>query len=160
MPVKCTFLLNNQRMSALQCPGLGAVAAFSGDGACIDNPAATAKKDEGPLPKGTYYIVDRQSGGHLGWLWDTVKDALVHSQRNEWFALYRNDGVIDDYTVIDGVKRGHFRLHPAGRLGESKGCITLASPAQFLRLRAFLKAQPALKIPGTTMDYYGTVEVR
>lgn len=112
MPVKCTFLLNNQRMSALQCPGLGAVAAFSGDGASIDNPAATAKKDEGPLPKGTYYIVDRQSGGHLGWLWDTVKDALVHSQRNG-------------------------------------GCITLASPAQFLRLRAFLKAQPALKIPGT-----------
>ena len=160
MPVTCMFTLNSQPMSALQCPGFGTVAAFSGDGVSIDNPAATAKQDEGPLPKGTYYIIDRQSGGHLGWLWDAVKDALVHSRRGEWFALYRNDRVVDDYTVIDGVRRGHFRLHPVGRLGESKGCITLASPTQFERLRVFLKAQSTKKIPGTTLDYYGTVEVR
>jgi hypothetical protein len=54
MPVRCKFHLNDERMSVFQCPGLGVVAAFSGDGASIDNPAATAKQDEGPLPKGVY----------------------------------------------------------------------------------------------------------
>jgi hypothetical protein len=160
MPASCAFRLNNRPMSYLQCSGFGGVVAFSGDGASIDNPAATARQDEGPLPVGTYYIIDRQSGGRFGWLWDAVKDAFVHSNRHQWFALYRNDRVVSDYTFVNGVRRGNFRLHPVGRLGESKGCITVASPAQFQQLRAFLKSQTTRKIPGTTIDYYGTVEVR
>ncbi|ORC49640.1 DUF2778 domain-containing protein [Paraburkholderia terricola] len=160
MPIACTFRLNGQRMSALQCPGFGGVAAFSGDGSSIDDPNATAKADEGPLPTGTYYIIDRQSGGHLGWLWDAVKDTFVHSNRSEWFALYRNDGKIDDWTFINGVRRGNFRLHPVGRLGESKGCVTVANPAQFQQLRAFLTSQTQQTIPGSNINYYGTVMVR
>ncbi|WCM24584.1 DUF2778 domain-containing protein [Paraburkholderia bryophila] len=160
MPVSCSFRLNGKRMSILLCPGLGGVAAFSGDGESIDDPNATAKQDEGPLPAGTYFIVDRESGGRLGWLRDTIKDILVHSNRREWFALYRNDGVIDDETFINGIKRGAFRLHPAGRFHESKGCITLHNLSQFEKLRTFLKSQPVAFIPGTTIRYYGTVNVR
>lgn len=32
------------------------------------------------------------------------------SDRSVWFALYRDDGNIDDWTFIDRVERGHFRL--------------------------------------------------
>lgn len=160
MPVACSFRLNGKRMSVLQCPGFGGVAAFSGDGKSINDPNATARQDEGPLPAGKYYIIDRQSGGRFGWLEDAVKDTFVHSNRREWFALYRNDGKIDDWTFVNGIRRGNFRLHPVGRLGESKGCVTLANPTQFDKLRAFLKSQPTAKIPGTDITYYGTLEVR
>ena len=160
MPASCFFLLNSQPTSIFQCAGFGGVSAFSGDGASVDVPSATGKQDEGPLPLGTYYIIDRQSGGRLGWLWDAVKDALVRSNRNEWFALYRNDGKIDDWTFVNGVRRGNFRLHPVGRLGESKGCITVTNPVRFEQLRTFLKSQTPHNIPGTDINYYGTVEVR
>ncbi|ASL47991.1 hypothetical protein bAD24_III11375 [Burkholderia sp. AD24] len=59
MPVSCSFRLNGKRMSILLCPGLGGVAAFSGDGESIDDPNATTKQDEGPLPAGTYFINQR-----------------------------------------------------------------------------------------------------
>ncbi|WP_249290593.1 tlde1 domain-containing protein [Burkholderia humptydooensis] len=54
MPISCTFALNNQKFSTLQCPGVGAFPAFSGTGKGRDNPAAVAKKDVGPLPPGRY----------------------------------------------------------------------------------------------------------
>lgn len=62
--------------------------------------------------------------------------------------------------MINGIRRGNFRLHPAGRLGESDGCITLQNPAQFDKLRAFLKAQPTFLVPGTLLRAYGKVTVR
>lgn len=160
MSVRCTFLLNNQPMSTLICPGFGSMAAFSGKPSYVDNPAATAVQDAGPLPKGTYYIVSRQSGGRLGWLWDWLKDHGSHVHHDDWFSLYRNDNVIDDYAIVNGVRRGNFRLHPNGRFGVSEGCITLASTSQFYKLRDFLLAQETKVIPGTTVKYYGTVEVR
>ncbi|WGS52993.1 DUF2778 domain-containing protein [Paraburkholderia sp. D15] len=160
MPVSCSFRLNGQRMSVLLCPGLGGIAAFSGDGIYVDDPSATAKKDEGPLPAGTYFIVDRESGGRLGWLRDTIANTFTHTSRSGWFALYRNDGLIDDYTYINGVLRGEFRLHPAGRTNQSKGCITVHNRFQFEKLRTFLKSQPRAVIPGTNISYYGTVNVR
>ncbi|KVD74820.1 hypothetical protein WS62_04300 [Burkholderia sp. ABCPW 14] len=160
MPVECTFVLNHRSLSTLTCPGFGSVPAFSGNGRYINDPGSTAVADKGPLPAGIYYIVDRQSGGHLGWFWDTVKDTALNTHRAEWFALYRNDGQLDDWTAINGIRRGHFRLHPVGRMGESDGCITLASRAQFDKLRAFLKAQPAIQVPGTALKAYGRVTVR
>lgn len=75
-------------------------------------------------------------------------------------SLYRNDGVIDDFTVVNGVRRGNFRLHPVGFWGISEGRITLPHPAQFNQLRAYLKSQTPAKIPGMHMDYYGRVTVR
>lgn len=58
------------------------------------------------------------------------------------------------------IRRGHFRLHPVGRLGESDGCITLTSRGQFDKLRAFLKAQPTTQVPGTSFRAYGKVTVK
>ncbi|MGE1004216.1 DUF2778 domain-containing protein (plasmid) [Ralstonia syzygii subsp. celebesensis] len=160
MPVACTFVLNRRSMSSLHCPGIGHIPAFSGNGRNIDNPDSTGVVGSGPLPVGTYYIVDRQSGGRMGWLWDVFKDVGANTNRSTWFALYRNDDKVDDQTFVKGVRRGNFRLHPIGRYGESDGCITLPSIAQFDRLRAILKAQRTRKIPGTNLDYYGTVTVR
>ncbi len=63
MPVRCTFSLNSKESSQLHCSGFGSVKAFSGTARGRDNPYATAWPDVGPLPAGTYYLVDRQSGG-------------------------------------------------------------------------------------------------
>ncbi|MCX4156161.1 MULTISPECIES: DUF2778 domain-containing protein [Paraburkholderia] len=160
MPASCSYSLNNQKLSSLVCLGLGAMPAFSGRPAYVNNPADTAIAGNGPIPAGRYYIVGRQSGGHMGWLRDWFMDQLSNSNRTTWFALYRNDGVIDDATFVNGVKRGNFRLHPNGRFGISDGCITLMLQSQFDRLRDFLVAQPAQTIPGTNIQYYGTVDVR
>ncbi|WP_062124962.1 DUF2778 domain-containing protein [Paraburkholderia monticola] len=160
MPASCTFTLNRRSTSTLVCAGFGSVTAFSGNGRHINSPDSTNVANAGAIPKGMYYIVDRESGGHLGWLWDGVKDLGADTHRAEWFALYRDDGAIDDWTLIDGVRRSNFRLHPVGRYGESDGCITLSSREQFKALRSYLKTQPPAFIPGTVTRYYGTVEVR
>ncbi|NIF55246.1 DUF2778 domain-containing protein [Burkholderia sp. Ax-1724] len=160
MPVSCTFTLNRRPMSMLVCPGFGRVEAFSGKGRYIDDPEFTNAPKEGAIPKGTYYIIDRESGGHLGWLLDAVKDLWVGTRREEWFALHCDDGAIDDWTFVGSVRRGNFRLHPVGRTGESDGCITLPSREQFNALRSYLKAQPPAFVPGTVTRCYGMVEVQ
>ncbi|MET3233796.1 UNVERIFIED_ORG: hypothetical protein ABIC54_006011 [Burkholderia sp. 1263] len=95
-------------MSMLVCPGIGGMPAFSGLGNAVDDPTAVVKADIGPLPQGTYYIVDRQSGGRLGWFWDRMPG----HDPTEWFALYRDDGVIDDETIINGVSVATFAFIP------------------------------------------------
>lgn len=160
MPAQCFYSLNGQRMSTLMCVGIRGFAAFSGSGARTHDPASVAIKDTGPLPPGLYYIVARQSGGRMGWLYDFVKDQASGVHHEDWFALYRDDGQIDDYTVINGVRRGNFRIHPNGRFGRSEGCITIAAPSEFARLRQWLLTQKTGVIPRTGIRYYGTVTVR
>jgi hypothetical protein len=161
MPINCTFALNSRPLTTLSCPGVGNFAAFSGMPADRNNPAAVAHADSGPLPQGRYYIVDRESGGHLGWLYDYLRTYGYGTNRNEWFALYRKDEKVDDITFVKGVRRGAFRLHPIGPQRRSEGCIALASPAQFKQLSTYLRSTgPALTVPGTTVKAYGTVEVR
>jgi hypothetical protein len=63
MPVYCTFTLDNRETSMLDCLGFGAVPAYSGHGKGRDNPNDGADVGVGPIPPGTYYIIDRQSGG-------------------------------------------------------------------------------------------------
>lgn|GEM_PF-168521 len=155
---RCAFFLNNQPVSTLRCDGK-LYAAFSGEKGYENNPADTSIPKEGPLPTGTYYIVDRQSGGHLGWFWDSLATIFNNSHRENWFALYRADKTISDYTFVNGVKRGNFRLHPVGNRGISEGCITLTSPQEFQKLRDYLKSQPVAVIPGTKIRYYGAVDV-
>ncbi|KWZ43752.1 hypothetical protein WS72_13395 [Burkholderia savannae] len=158
--ITCTFRLNGQPMSVLNCAGIGAFFAFSGLDRDINKPGAVAHANSGPLPPGRYYIVDRQSGGRMGWFWD---HALSFAGRSptEWFALFRIDATIDDFTVINGVRRGRFRLHPKGGAGISQGCITVANPDQFKRLRsAFLQRGATVPVPGTNLKAYGTVDVQ
>jgi hypothetical protein len=160
MPALCTFTLNSKSISTLYCSGFGGVAAFSGNSQFVDNPDDTAIVGKGPIPRGRYFIIKREPGGRLGRLRDFGLDMWSNSDRATWFALYRADGKIDDWTFVNGVKRGNFRLHPNGRWGVSDGCITLTSQSQFDRLRDFLLSQPTKTIPGTSTPYYGTVDVR
>lgn len=159
MPVACTFQLNGKPTSLLQCPGIGNLAAFSGHDRGRDNPAAVALEDIGPIPPGRYYIVDRQSGGRLGWLYDFLRTYAYGTDRDKWFALWREK--TGDTTIINGVRRGQFRLHPIGPQGLSDGCITITSPHSFDALAAYLRKQGASwPVPGTTLKAYGWVDVQ
>ena len=66
MPIACNMTLNSKTFTVLECRGAGSFPVFSGN----DNLADVAMADIGPLPPGRYYIVDRQSGGRLGYLRD------------------------------------------------------------------------------------------
>ena len=106
----------------------------------------------GPIPPGVYYIVDRPSGGRLGAIWD-----FLRPDKANWFALYRDDGIIDDQTSVNGVLRGAFRLH-YGSISE--GCITLTDRDAYARLNQILRTTSTGVIPGTNITYYGTVTVK
>ncbi|WP_199272289.1 DUF2778 domain-containing protein [Paraburkholderia acidisoli] len=160
MPVQCTFRLNHRPMSVLYCEGVGDFAAFSGRDRLRNDPAAVAIPNAGPLPPGRYFIVDRGSGGLFTHIRDRLMDLVNDTDREQWFALYRDDGEIDDWTFVNGVGRGHFRLHPHGRANVSEGCITLADPAAFDRLRKRLLHAPTIALPGGKGFAYGTVEVQ
>ncbi|WP_429411695.1 DUF2778 domain-containing protein [Paraburkholderia sp. GAS82] len=158
--VRCTFYLNDQRTSWLHCSGAGPMAAFSGQKDGRDNPAYVDREDVGPLPKGTYYIVDRKSGGRLGFLYDLWGEyGLGTTDHKKWFMLWNPK--TGDSTMINGIKRGNFRLHPMGSRRLSEGCITVVDPSDFDRLSRYLRSHaPDLPVPGATLKAYGTVEVR
>lgn len=148
----CLFALNNDLFSPLDCDGTR-YAAFSGNGQHRNNPDSEAVPSNGPIPLGTHFIVDRGSGGTLGHLWSWA------TNRDRWFALYKDDGSVDDETFVNGVRRGEFRLHPIGPARTSLGCITLQYPREFTQLRDYLLSQPVAYTPGTGTRTYGTVEV-
>ena len=79
--------------------------------------------------------------------------------KGNWFALYANDGKIDDETFCEKVKRGQFRLHPKGDLGISQGCITIDSKTDYQTLWTLLKNTKQEKVPGSELMSYGTVVV-
>ncbi|SDC70465.1 Protein of unknown function [Paraburkholderia lycopersici] len=159
MPIQCTFSLNNKSMSVLHCPGAGAFKAFSGDKASTNNPADIAIPNAGPLPPGRYYIVDRGSGGLFTHLTDYIGAHTWSTDKSQWFSLY-SATTMDDWLFVHGVRRGNFRLHPAGPKNLSEGCITLADPVAFVRLRAALKAASRMPLPGGKGFAYGTVDVQ
>lgn len=61
----CKFELNNQPMSVFQIL-TASYPAFSGLGREINKRSSACLQNVGPIPPGTYYIVDRESGGVLG----------------------------------------------------------------------------------------------
>ena len=73
--------------------------AFSGLSPYVNKRIAACIPSFGPIPAGTYYIVDRESGGFLALLYD------MFGQRGDWFALYANDGKIDDEAYCNEMKR-------------------------------------------------------
>ncbi|MDE2427169.1 MAG: DUF2778 domain-containing protein [Burkholderiales bacterium] len=152
--IECTFELNNKAMSTLKC-GAISFSAFSGLGSKVNQRASVCMAGSGAIPRGTYYIFDRQSGGLLGSLRDMFND---HSN---WFALlYTDDNKIDDEAYCDHVIRGNFRLHPKGVVGISKGCITIESKTDFQKLKTMLKSSAPVSVPGSTLKAYGKVVVR
>ncbi|MDR3214200.1 MAG: DUF2778 domain-containing protein [Azoarcus sp.] len=149
----CTFTLNEESLSKFEIGG-AKYDAFSGDGNHRNKVSAMCVPDLGPISIGTYYIVQRTSGGRLGRLRDLLND------HTEWFALYAKDGVIDDVsTFCEGVARGAFRLHPKGPLGISQGCIVIDRKTDFDLVRSTLLATTGFTIPDTGIQAYGVVNV-
>ncbi|QGY28576.1 DUF2778 domain-containing protein [Pantoea cypripedii] len=160
MAYSCYFILNRREFSTLHCPGIGTFRAFSGQGEGRNNPDMTHVTNIGPLLRGRYFIVERPTGGTLGPIREMFYRDIYSTDRSKWFALYRDDGKIDDWTFTQGIKRGGFRLHPIGPRGLSEGCITLTSQAQFGYLHDRLMAAGAMiNIPGSKLKAYGTIKV-
>lgn len=150
---QCSFELNNQHMSTFTMAGRS-FAAFSGLAPHVNKRMAICIANAGPIPPGTYYIVDRESGGFLSSLYD------VFGQRSDWFSLYANDGKINDEMYCNEVKRGNFRLHPKVGRGLSKGCITIDKQSEFNIIRSILKSVKKQPIPGSALLAYGKVIVK
>lgn len=150
--IRCQFKLNNQPMSIFEC-GAGQFPAFSGQGKHINQRHSVCLPNQGPIPTGSYYIFDRQTGGLTGSFRDLFND------RRQWFALYAADEKIDDFVHCDKVKRGAFRLHPKGSLGTSQGCIVIESKTDFQFISALLRASKPVAVPGSNLMAYGVVVV-
>ncbi|MBR0649810.1 DUF2778 domain-containing protein [Roseomonas terrae] len=147
------FVLNDQPMSTLVRSDLS-VPAFSGLSDNVNRCASACFVNQGPIPPGTYHIVDRPTGGILG----GVRDWW--SGKSEWFALFADDGSLDDAMLCDEVSRGNFRLHPKGPLGISQGCITVENWNDFQRVRNLLLSETPQPVPGSALTAYGSVTVR
>lgn len=164
MPIQGKFIINNAPLSPLSMFGVGTFMAFSGTGIYQGRGGCTAVPDNGPIPAGKYWIVDRPTGGIGSRTWAWAKDSWnsvwgTPSNHNEWFALFRDDGRIDDYTWVDGVKRGNFRLHPVGGRGVSRGCITLTNLADFAAIRRGLLHTTTIAAGNSGLRAYGWIEV-
>jgi len=95
----------------------------------------------------------------MGWLYDLARRYAYGTDRSQWFMLWREK--TGDTTIINGVVRGAFRLHPNGPRHLSEGCITIQNPNDFYRLAGYLRRQGAsMTVPGTSMKAYGVVNVR
>lgn len=150
---RCTFELNDEPMSSFDI-GASSFPAFSGLAPHINRRMSACIPSQGPIPPGEYFILDRESGGRLGWLYD------LFSGRTDWFALYANDGKLDDETWCEQVKRGRFRLHPKGPRGVSEGCIVIDQISYFQYLRTIVRSSAPNKIEGTGITAWAKVVVR
>lgn len=150
--LECSFALNSKPLSLFKCAHMS-VPAFSGQGRYVNHPAFSCHVGWGPLPRGAYYIFDREVGGLTGAFRELFHD------RSEWFALYAVDGRIDDATYCNSVKRGNFRLHPKGIRGVSEGCIAIESHSDYRVVRSIIKNFPKVSVPGTDLKAYGRVVV-
>ncbi|SMG61475.1 DUF2778 domain-containing protein [Paraburkholderia susongensis] len=158
------FLINNEPLLPLTFVGLGTFNAYSGNKQYRNRGGCTAVPNNGPIPADKYWIVARPIGGVRSAVITWFKDEFNFYSNNpsdhfEWFALYRDDGVIDDVTWVNGVKRGQFRPHPAGGQGISLGCITLPSHTDFMFLRRALLHTSTIPVRNSGLRAYGTIEV-
>lgn len=150
MPIIGKMILNGADFAPLNLYGVGVFMAFSGKGAYRNIPACMAVPNVGPIPPGKYWIVERGRGGLLSWAKAKSQDLYnrvfngAEFDRDEWFALYRDDLSIDDETWINDVKRGLFRLHP-GRVSE--GCITLHLNSDYALIRNALLRTAPIPVP-------------
>jgi len=149
---RCFFELNGQPMSQFVL-GIHRFAAYSGHAEYV-NKRDTVCALKGAIPPGEYFILDRETGGRLGWFRGRGKE--------EWFSLYANDGKIDDNMLCHEQERKHFRLHPKGELGLSHGCIVINNELDFKNLAKILRQGKPKKIvaaPGSLL-VWGKVVVR
>lgn len=163
MSLQGKFVVNDADFSPLLMYGVGTFMAYSGKDQYRNRAGCIGVPSLGPIPDGRYHIVNRPTGGWKGvirtdlhdlYSWVTPTPVIKY----EWFALYRDDGKIDDHTWVNGVERGNFRLHPPGPIGVSLGCITLQHRTDFLAIRQALLSTPQVKLFNGLMSY-GMIEV-
>ncbi|WP_075643590.1 DUF2778 domain-containing protein [Paraburkholderia ginsengiterrae] len=164
MALQGKFTVNNQHFSPLAIFGVGTFQAYSGNDIYRNRGGCTAVPDNGPIPAGKYWVIDRPAGGIGSQAWALTKDTWnsiwgAPTHHNEWFALYRDDGLIDDYTWVKGVQRGNFRLHPAGGRGLSLGCITLPTYSDFETIRRAFLHTTTTPAGNSGLTAYGWIEV-
>jgi len=144
------MILNGADYAPFNLYGVGVFMAHSGRGLYRNNGACGEIPDDGPLPPGKYWIVERGSGGFLSWVRAQALDLFnkiyygTEFGRDEWFALYKDDWGIDDGTWINGVHRGLFRLHPGT---VSKDCITIAHSCDYALIRKALLRTTPIPVP-------------
>lgn len=114
--VECIFDLNDKPMSALKF-GAQSFDAFSGDGKKRNQRRSICIANSGPIPIGTYHLIDRIAGGRAGPIYDlagkVVGETLGHYlgiYQADWFALYALDSKLNDEIFCDMVRRGEFHL--------------------------------------------------
>jgi hypothetical protein len=155
----CTYDLNGKPSSQLVCDGV-TYEAFSGNMAAYVNKARYQDvPNNGPLPLGRYYLLDRATGGRLGWFYQSLEKRFSNIDHSEWFSLYRDDDQVDDQTTINNIRRGEFRIHPVGPLRISKGCVTLTSHIAFDELKRYVRNKKGEILPGKGFRYYGVLHV-
>jgi len=107
MALQGKFIVNDADFSPLIFYGVGTFLAYSGNDQYRNRAGCVGIPDNGPIPSGRYYIVKRPSGGWKGvirtdlhdfYSWPTSTPVIKY----EWFALYRDDGKIDDHTWVSG----------------------------------------------------------
>ncbi|WP_330983602.1 MULTISPECIES: DUF2778 domain-containing protein [Enterobacterales] len=153
------YALNGLPTSILTVPGVGNFPAFSGQLYGRNNVTMAGRPDIGPIPPGRYFIVGRKSGGRLGSLRNYFLKNFYGTDRESWYALYKEDWQIDDTVFVEGVKRGNFRLHPIGPMGLSEGCITLSFQSDFDYLSKALSKTTMIQVPCSSFMAYGTITV-
>ncbi len=163
MPLQGKFIVNDARFCPLIIPGIGTFLAYSGKDQYRNRAGCVGIPGLGPIPQGRYHIVDRPTGGWKGVLRTDLHDAYSWVTptpviKAEWFALYRDEGSVNDQTWINGVKRGNFRLHPPGPMGISLGCITLQHRSDFIAIRQALLSTQQVKL-SNGLKSYGMNEV-
>lgn len=144
----------------LYCAGVGIFPVFTGL-APYTNKAGCASRENGPIPTGKYWIIDRPRGGICTRVRNEFQSLWTGNNYDEWFALYRQDGVLDDGTWLYYTHRGNFRLHPLrpDGSGYSDGCITFFNQHDFQTLRHALLAAHIEPVPDSNLRAYGEVTV-
>ena len=153
-------LYEGGKIAKLYCAGVGIFPVFSGLFPHT-NRIGCGGNENGPIPTGKYRIVDRPRGGVRSRLKEYEKHIRTGNDYSSWFALYRQDGLIDDSTYIGETLRRSFRLHPLrpDGTGVSDGCLTFMYHADFDKLRSALLNSHTRDIPIIHLKAYGEIEV-
>jgi len=167
--IHCNVDFNNLydegRVARIDVGGVGSFPLFSGLGE-LANKSECSYLANAAVPPGSYWIVDRPSGGARSSAETWLKHAFTGNNYYDWFALFRKDGVIDDIMRFDigtfHYNRKHFRLHPPRPDGSgiSEGCITFFRSTDFYTVRAaLLRAHKHRILGGNELWAYGDITV-
>lgn len=144
----------------LFCEGVGYFPVFTGLGSLKDTLQFSRRKN-GPIPLGKYWIIEKPTGGLKSQLKSFGNAIRTGNNYSEWFALYRQDLNVDDYTFVDAFERGNFRLHPLrpDGSGESDGCVTFYHRFDFDLVRKALLRTSRQPIRDTNIIAFGELNV-